>query len=139
YSVGPGGRASVVVPIPTPRGQRNVVVPRVSADPVRFTEATLVIDLTSRQSASVVWHGVYLRHEERASKLAEKLPGDVKKLFSEYPPKSKKSAVALPDLPAGRAPGRRDVHLNAARDALVQALTALRGAVASGRESYLDK
>jgi hypothetical protein len=35
------------------------------------------------------WHGVYRRPKDSAGKLAQKLPDDVKKLLSEYPPKKR--------------------------------------------------
>jgi len=57
---------------------------------VRFTEGTLVIDLRDGGSRSLVWRGVYRDDESTAAKISEKLPEDVKKLFSEYPPKKKK-------------------------------------------------
>ena len=82
YSVGPAGRANVVLP-----GRGNSPV---GFQPVSFTEGTLVIGLTGREPGTVVWHGVYRRPKDSASKLAQKLPGDVKKLLSEYPPKKKK-------------------------------------------------
>jgi hypothetical protein len=70
YSIGSAGRAN---PIRPGRGG-----PR-SFDPVSFTEGTLVIDLTTRESPKLVWHGVYRRPQDSA-----------KKLLSDYPPKTKK-------------------------------------------------
>jgi hypothetical protein len=56
----------------------------------RFTEGTLVIDLRDRDAREMVWRGIYRDDESNRSKLASKLPDDVKKLFSEYPPKKNK-------------------------------------------------
>ena len=55
----------------------------------KFTEGTLVVDLTAREPRDLVWHGVYRDDESNPSKISEKLPNDIKKLFSEYPPKKK--------------------------------------------------
>src|SRR5262245_6056475 len=79
YSVGPAGRAN---PIPPGRA-----APRFA--PVSFTEGTLVIDVKTADSGKLVWHGVYRRPKDSAGKLAQKLPGDAKKLLSEFPPKKR--------------------------------------------------
>jgi uncharacterized protein DUF4136 len=79
YSVGPAGRAN---PIPPGRAAPSFA-------PVSFTEGTLVIDLKAADSGKLVWHGVYRRPKDSAGKLAEKLPGDARKLLSEFPPKKK--------------------------------------------------
>ena len=55
----------------------------------RFTEGTLVVDMTTREPRDLVWRGVYRDDERNPAKISEKLPNDVKKLFSEYPPKKK--------------------------------------------------
>ena len=55
----------------------------------KFTEGTLVVDLTAREPRDLVWRGVYRDDENNPSKISEKLPNDIKKLFSEYPPKKK--------------------------------------------------
>jgi hypothetical protein len=55
----------------------------------RFTEGTLVIDLLNRQPRDLVWRGIYRDDESNVSKISEKLPNDIKKLFDEYPPKKK--------------------------------------------------
>jgi uncharacterized protein DUF4136 len=55
----------------------------------RVTEGTLVIDLTTGPPAKVVWHGVYRRSNRSVAKLAQKLPGEAKKLLSEYPRRKK--------------------------------------------------
>jgi hypothetical protein len=52
-------------------------------------EGTLVIDVTTTASGKLVWHGVYQRVEDNATKLSKKLPDDAKKLLSDYPPKKK--------------------------------------------------
>ena len=48
-----------------------------------------MIDLTKQDSRALVWRGVYRDSERNNAKLAQKLPGDVKKSLSEYPPKQK--------------------------------------------------
>jgi hypothetical protein len=55
----------------------------------RFTEGTLIVNLMDRNGRDLVWRGVYRDDESNASKLSNKLPDDIKKLFSEYPPKKK--------------------------------------------------
>jgi hypothetical protein len=65
------------------RGIRNVRV-------VNTSEGLLVIDMTKRDTNSLVWHGIYTDQEGDAAKLAKKLPDDAKKLMSEYPPKKRK-------------------------------------------------
>ena len=79
YSVGPAGRAN---PIPPGRAAPSFA-------PVSFTAGTLVIDLKAADSGKLLWHGVYRRPKDSAGKLAQKLPGDAKKLLSEFPPKKK--------------------------------------------------
>ena len=54
---------------------------------VRFTEGTLVIDLTKPGDPAPVWRGIYRDDERTGSKLVEKLPADAKKLLAKYPPK----------------------------------------------------
>ena len=53
--------------------------------PLRFTEATLVIDLTRPGDTAPVWRGTYRDDEKTGSKLVEKLPEDAKKLIDKYP------------------------------------------------------
>lgn len=67
--------------LPTARG----VGPR----PVRFTEGTLVIDLTRPGDANPVWRGVYRDDENTGSTLVQKLPEDARKLIARYPRRSK--------------------------------------------------
>ena len=55
----------------------------------KFTEGTLVVDMTTREPRDLVWRGVYRDDEHNPSKISEKLPNDIKKPFSEYPPKKK--------------------------------------------------
>ena len=89
YSVGPGGRAN---PIRGGRGDRGGRggTDNPSAAKVDFTEGTLVIDLNTTAIPPVlVWRGVYHDTEKNDAKLAQKLPDDTKKLFSEFPPKGK--------------------------------------------------
>jgi hypothetical protein len=80
YSIGSAGRANAIPPGRSPP----------SFAPVSFTEGTLVIDLTAREPAKLVWHGVYRRPRDSAAKLAEKLPDQATRLLLDYPPKKKK-------------------------------------------------
>ena len=69
-----------------PAGRRGR---RTRVERIKFTEGTLAVDLTSREQSSLVWRGVYRDDESDPSKISEKLPNDIKKLFSDYPPKKK--------------------------------------------------
>jgi hypothetical protein len=53
--------------------------------PVRFTEGTLVIDMTRPGDPNPVWRGAYRDDEPTGSKLVQKLPEDAKKLVDKYP------------------------------------------------------
>jgi hypothetical protein len=55
--------------------------------PTVESEATLVIDLVKRDVGTLLWRAVYRDNESNDGKLARKLPGDAKGLFSEYPPR----------------------------------------------------
>jgi hypothetical protein len=63
---------------------------RPSGPSVTFHQGTLVIELTKPDDRSLVWHGVYTDENSSPGKFAEKLPADVKKILSDYPPKKKK-------------------------------------------------
>jgi hypothetical protein len=56
----------------------------------RFTEGTLVVNLMDAEGRELVWRGIYRDDESNPGKVSNKLPDDVKKLFSDYPPKKKK-------------------------------------------------
>lgn len=56
---------------------------------VRYTEGTLVIDLTRPGHTNPVWRGVYRDDEETGSELVRKLPEDAKKLIDRYPRRTK--------------------------------------------------
>jgi Domain of unknown function (DUF4136) len=66
----------------TGRGKLNTQVSNHSV-------GTLVIDMTTPGSNTLVWHGTYTDDEISAATLAKNLPKDAKKLLSEYPPKKK--------------------------------------------------
>ena len=66
---------------PPPRG--------LGPQPLRFTEGTLVIDLTRPGEQAPVWRGMYRDDEGTGSKLMQKLPEDAKKLIDRYPPLSR--------------------------------------------------
>ena len=68
---------------------RGVVIPGTGLQSERYTEGTLVIELTTREPNALVWRGLYRDEERNGSKLSQKLPGDAKKLLSSYPPKKK--------------------------------------------------
>jgi hypothetical protein len=57
--------------------------------PVTLSEGTLVIDLVKRESLALIWRSVYRDSERNAAKVAQNLPNDVKKSFSQYPPRQK--------------------------------------------------
>jgi len=57
--------------------------------PLRFTEGTLVIDLTRPGDKTPVYRGTYRDDESTGSKLMQKLPEDAKKLLAKYPSLSK--------------------------------------------------
>jgi hypothetical protein len=52
-----------------------------------FTEGTLVVDLTDRETKELVWRGIYRDDESNAKNIAKKIDNDVKELFEKYPPK----------------------------------------------------
>src|SRR5215510_1627790 len=56
----------------------------------RFTEGTLVVNLMDTEGHDLVWRGIYRDDESNPGKISNKLPDDVKKLFSDFPPKKKK-------------------------------------------------
>ncbi|HEV2298363.1 MAG TPA: DUF4136 domain-containing protein [Candidatus Acidoferrales bacterium] len=56
---------------------------------VPYAEGTLVIDLRSTASRSLVWRGIAEEQKSDATKLEGKLDDMVKKSFQKYPPKSK--------------------------------------------------
>jgi hypothetical protein len=70
-------------PIPGPGNRGRSTGPQ----PLRFTQATLVIDLSRRTDRTPIWRGIYRDDESTGSKLVEKLPADAKKLIAKYPPK----------------------------------------------------
>lgn len=53
--------------------------------PRRFTEGTLVIDLTKSGDHDPVWRGTYRDDEDTGSKLVQKLPDDARKLIERLP------------------------------------------------------
>jgi len=63
--------------------------------PAAFSQGTLVIDLVKRDANSLIWRSVFRNNEKNNSRLAQKLPEDVKKSFAAYPPK--KQAVIEPE------------------------------------------
>ncbi len=71
-------------PIPSGLGRRGTST---GPQSVRFTEATLVIDLVRPGDPVPIWRGVYRDDESTGSKLVQKLPEDAKKLLAKYPPK----------------------------------------------------
>jgi hypothetical protein len=53
--------------------------------PVRFTQGTVVIDLSRSGDPAPVWRGTYEDEESTGSKLVAKLPDDAKKLLARLP------------------------------------------------------
>jgi len=64
--------------------------------PASLSEGTLVVDLLKRVSGALIWRGVYRDSEKNNARLAQKLPEDVKKFMSEYPPKQKSPVTPGP-------------------------------------------
>ena len=56
---------------------------------IRFTEGTLVVNLMDTDGRELVWRGIYRDDEANPGKISNKLPDDIKKLFSDFPPKKK--------------------------------------------------
>lgn len=57
--------------------------------PLRYTEGTLVIDLSRPADTMPVWRGTYRDDESTGSKLMQKIPEDAKKLLARYPQRAK--------------------------------------------------
>jgi hypothetical protein len=55
-----------------------------------FDKGSLLIEIKTRDTNTLVWQGVYTHEESNPAKVAEKLESRVQKLLSEYPPKKKK-------------------------------------------------
>jgi len=88
YTIGPGGRASVIDVSRPPediRGRRG----RDGDAPVQYSEGTLVIDVKRSQTSELVWRGVYNDREKNSARLGQKLADDARKLLSEYPARRK--------------------------------------------------
>ena len=73
----------------TESGQRGAPPPG-ERGAVHLSAGILVVDMTKRDTNSLIWHGIYSDTEESPARLAKRLPGDARKLVSEYPPKKKK-------------------------------------------------
>jgi hypothetical protein len=84
-----GGQRSTRTP-DGPGGQRGTVIPGTGPQPMLFTEGTLVIDMTKRESGALIWRGTYRDEERSGPALARKLPEDAKQLLADYPPKKRK-------------------------------------------------
>jgi hypothetical protein len=70
-------------------GRRGRATDPQSTNPVGFVEGVLVIDMIAGTPGTLVWRGVYRDNEKSSAKFSDKLPGDARKLLSEYPPKRK--------------------------------------------------
>ena len=57
---------------------------------VIFDHGTLVIEMTARDTAASIWHGVYTDETGTPARVADKMPGKVHTLLSEFPPKKTK-------------------------------------------------
>jgi hypothetical protein len=86
YNVGPFGAARPI--IDSGRGRRGG--PAASTDPVDFTEADLVIDVSGAQPELLIWRGVSRTIERGNARLIQNLPSNAKKLLAEYPPKRRR-------------------------------------------------
>jgi len=56
---------------------------------VIFDQGTLLIEMTKLDNKSLVWQGVYTDESSNPARFAEKVPGNVKKMLSKFPPKKK--------------------------------------------------
>ncbi len=56
---------------------------------VIFDEGVIVVEITKRDSKSLIWHGTYRDDKSSPARLAERVPAHVKKLLASYPPKGK--------------------------------------------------
>ena len=54
---------------------------------VLYVKGTITVDLVQREPTLLVWEGIYHDNESNGSKLARKLPEDVKNLLAKYPPR----------------------------------------------------
>jgi hypothetical protein len=73
--------------VPPGQRERGVYIPAAGPTPVRYVHGTLVIDLTTPGNNLLVWRGTFQDDVSNGSTLARELPGDVKTLTSDYPPK----------------------------------------------------
>ncbi len=73
--------------IPPGQRARGMYVPAEGPTPVRYVHGTLVIDLTTPGNNLLVWRGTFQDDVSNGSTLARELPGDVKTLTSDYPPR----------------------------------------------------
>jgi hypothetical protein len=55
----------------------------------RLSAGTLIIDMTRRDTRTLVWHGTYSDTVDSPGTLAGRLPGYARNLLSEFPPKKK--------------------------------------------------
>ena len=75
---------------PSPGMRGGIVIKATGPENRRYTQGVVALDITTREPRLLIWQGIYRNDESNSSKLAQKLPGDVKKLLSQYPPKKKK-------------------------------------------------
>jgi hypothetical protein len=52
-----------------------------------FSVGMISIDLSDAKSDTAIWHAHYIENEESTVKVEKRMPGDVKKLLSEFPKK----------------------------------------------------
>ena len=70
----------------TEAGQRGAPPPG-QRGAVRLSVGTLIVDMTRRDTKALIWHGVYSDSVNSPATLADRLPGNARKLLAEYPPK----------------------------------------------------
>lgn len=73
---------------------RGTALPGSGPRPELFTEGTVVIDMM--RSGSLVWRGTSRDEERSGPGLARRIPENVRKLLSEYPPKHRGSNAVAP-------------------------------------------
>jgi hypothetical protein len=56
---------------------------------VTFDEGVIVVQVTNRDTSTLIWHGTYRDQRSSPARLAERVPAYIKKLLAGYPPKKK--------------------------------------------------
>src|SRR5262245_36064166 len=62
---------------------------RPSGPSVTFDQGVVLVQVTKRDSNSLIWHGTYRDERSSPARLAEQVPVYIKKLLAKYPPRKK--------------------------------------------------